>query len=75
MDTEEPLELQFLGTTSNGGACPSLFKTNRGTLVVQGKIVTDHAALRTVGGTYAGLGTDETVVEIPLELLNFVPPA
>lgn len=73
--TNEPLELTFLGTTSNGGHCPTLFATNRGTVVVQGKVITDPRALKTVGATYAGLGPDETVVEIPLELLRFAPPA
>jgi hypothetical protein len=71
----DDLELTFLGTTSNGGHCPTLFGTNRGTYVVQGKIVTDANALATVSGTYAGLGPDETLVEIPAELVRFAPGA
>lgn len=72
---DQPLELTFLGTTSNGGHCPTLFATNRGTIIAQGKVVTDPTALETVGATYAGLGPDETLVEIPLELLDFAPRA
>lgn len=72
---DEELELTFLGTTSQGGHCPTMFATNRGTFVVQGKVVTDPAALKTVGATYAGLGPDETLVEIPAELLRFAPGA
>lgn len=72
---DQPLELTFLGTTSQGGHCPTLFATNRGTVIAQGKIVTDPDALKTVAGTYAGLGPDETLVEIPVELLRFAPPA
>jgi hypothetical protein len=73
--TPAPLELTFLGTESAGGHCPSLFATNRGTLVVQGKTVTDPAALATVANTYAGLGEDETVVEIPIDLLRHATTA
>jgi hypothetical protein len=71
----DDLELTFLGTTSNGGHCPTLFGTNRGTYVVQGTIVTDANALATVNGTYAGLGPNETLVEIPAELVRFAPDA
>lgn len=67
------MKLTFLGTTSNGGHCPTLFKTDRDTLIVQGKIVTDPEALATVQETYAGLGDEETVIEIPLGLLQFAP--
>jgi hypothetical protein len=72
---DQPLELTFLGTTSQGGHCPTMFATNRNTYVVQGKVVTDPGALTTVNGTYAGLGPDETLVEIPADLLRYAPGA
>ncbi len=65
------MKVTFLGTTSETGNCPTLFATDRGTLIAQGKIVTDPEALKTIRETYAGLGADETLVEIPAELLLF----
>jgi hypothetical protein len=65
------MRVTFLGTTSETGNCPTLFATDRGTLIAQGKIVTDAEALKAIRETYAGLGDDETVVKIPAELLRF----
>lgn len=62
------MRLTFLGKTSNSGdgQCPALYETDRGTYVVQGKIVTDRSAL----GDIRDLGPDETIVEIPADVLE-----
>jgi hypothetical protein len=64
--SEVVMELRFLGSTSNNGGSPTLYATDRGTYLVQGWKVADQAAL-------AGLAIpgQETVVEIPKELLAF----
>jgi hypothetical protein len=61
------MRLTFLGKTggSNEGSCPALYKTDRGTYVVQGKIVTDPHALADV----RDLADDETLVEVPADVL------
>ncbi|MEU4331341.1 hypothetical protein AB0F67_36200 [Nonomuraea dietziae] len=61
------MRLQFLGKTGNSGSgdCPALYRTDRGTYVVQGKIVTDPDALADV----RDLADDETVVEVPADVL------
>ena len=48
----------------SGGTCPAVYATDRGTVVVQGSIVTDAEALATMD-----LPAHETVVEVPAELL------
>lgn len=65
------MELTFLGTTSGGGNCPNLYKTDRGTYVVQGAKVTDPDALAALHAR--GLPDHETAVEIPITLLGFAP--
>lgn len=65
------MKVTFLGTTSNGGNCPTAFATDRNTFIAQGKIVTDPEALATIRDTYAGIGDDETLVEFPAELVEF----
>ncbi|GAB2918136.1 hypothetical protein ACFMQL_20205 [Nonomuraea fastidiosa] len=62
------MRLTYLGKTggSNEGSCPALYRTDRGTYVVQGKRVTDPQALADV----RDLGPDETVVEIPADVLE-----
>lgn len=65
------MELRFLGSTSDGGACPNLYETDRGTIVVQGSRVTDPDALAILRAR--GLPDHETAVEIPRELLRFAP--
>ena len=61
------MRLTFLGTTSNNGNCPTLYATDRGTLVVQGYRVTDPQARDQLRDLLPG----ETAVEIPRELLQF----
>lgn len=65
------MKLRFLGSTSDGGACPNLYETDRGTFVVQGERITDLDALATLRAR--GLPDHETVVEIPRDLLKFAP--
>lgn len=65
------MKLTFLGTTSNQGSCPNLYKTDRGTYVVQGYKITDEEALQTL--RERGLPDTETAVEIPAALLEFAP--
>lgn len=67
------MKLEFLGTTSNSGSCPTLFLTDRGTYVVQGYVVTDPDAIATAQAREGGLPGTETLVEIPVELLKFAP--
>ncbi|MFD1546794.1 hypothetical protein [Nonomuraea guangzhouensis] len=64
------MKLRFLGSTSDGGACPTLYETDRGTFVVQGDEVTDPEALAELRNVLPG----ESVVEIPKELLRFAKP-
>ncbi|KOX11253.1 hypothetical protein [Nocardiopsis sp. NRRL B-16309] len=61
------MRLEFLGTDSRDGDCPTLYRTDRGTIVVQGYKVTDPEALADL----RDLADDETVVEIPEKLLRF----
>ena len=48
----------------SGGTCPAVYETDRGTIVVQGAIVTDPQALASVD-----LPANEALVEVPMELL------
>jgi hypothetical protein len=50
---------------NNGKTCPSLSKTDQGSLVVVGKIVTDSEAL----GALA-IGENEIAAEVPAGLLE-----
>ncbi|MFC4537072.1 hypothetical protein [Sphaerisporangium dianthi] len=59
------MRLRFLGSTSEAGACPSLYETDRGTLVVQGLTVTDAEAHADLLHVLDG----ESAVEVPRELL------
>ncbi|TDD10458.1 hypothetical protein [Nonomuraea diastatica] len=61
------MKLRFLGSTSDDGQCPTLYETDRGTIVVQGDQVTDPEALAQLRDVLPG----ETFVEIPRELLRF----
>lgn len=62
------MRLTYLGKTggSNEGSCPALYRTDRGTYVVQGKLVTDPDALADV----RDLADDETIVEVPADVLD-----
>ncbi|MCT9929333.1 hypothetical protein N5079_03770 [Planotetraspora sp. A-T 1434] len=59
------MRLRFLGSTSEAGACPSLYETDRGTIVVQGLELADVQARADLLHVLDG----ETAVEVPRELL------
>jgi hypothetical protein len=59
------MRLRFLGSTSEAGACPSLYETDRGTIVVQGFELVDEEARSDLLHVLDG----ETAVEVPRELL------
>ncbi|MCP2255497.1 hypothetical protein LY13_004273 [Prauserella aidingensis] len=69
---ERPTEMRFVGTSSGQGGCPTLWVTDRGTLVVQGTTVTDEHALDAMRSRGNGLPDHESAVEIPAELMPFV---
>lgn len=56
------VKLELLATSCTSGTCPTIFKSDRGTYVVQGYAVDAHRA----GVT---LGAGELLVEIPADLL------
>jgi hypothetical protein len=59
------MRLRFLGSTSEAGACPSLYESDRGTIVVQGLELVDFEARADLLHVLDG----ETAVEVPKELL------
>lgn len=63
------MRVTFLGTTSQNGGSPTLWMTDRGSLVVRGYLVTDPEALAGLGEVPPG----EADVEVPLGLLGFYP--
>ena len=66
------MELTFLGkdeTQSGTGGCPSLYRTDHGTIVVQGRRLTDPKALSQLRDVLEG----ETFVEVPAELGKYWP--
>lgn len=67
------VKLRYLGKTSGSddGDCPALYATDRGTFVVQGKVVADPEA---VAGL-RDLGPDESYVEVPEDVLRLVDRA
>lgn len=60
------MRMRFLGSTSEAGACPTLYETDRGTIVVQGLRLTDPEALADLRDVLDG----ETAVEVPRELIT-----
>lgn len=64
--------LAILGTTSGKTGCPTIFITERGTLVVQGTTVTDRQALEQISEHGNGIPAHESCVEIPAQLLPFI---
>lgn len=56
------LALELVTTLCGGGTCPTVYRTNRGTLVVQGYAVTPQAA-------GVAVPDGELLVEIPADLL------
>lgn len=65
-------KIAFVGTTSNDTGCPTLFVTERDTLIVQGATVTDPQALEQIRQHGNGIPSHESCVEIPAALLPFV---
>jgi hypothetical protein len=63
----EAMRLQLLGTESGHSGCPALYATDRGTYVVQGKLIADEAAIADL----VDVREDEFYVEIPRGLLRF----
>lgn len=61
------MKLRLLGVESGKNGCPALYATDRGTFVVQGKLVTDEGAIASLVDVRA----DEFYVEIPRDLLRF----
>ena len=61
------MRLRFLGTNSEQGTCPTVYETDHGTYAVQGRLITDPAAL----ADCVNRAADEVVVEIPKELVRF----
>lgn len=45
--------------------CPAVYETDRGTLVIQGYVISDSQAL-----TQLGLPEGESAVEVPVDLLR-----
>lgn len=64
------MRLRYLGKTagSEDDQCEALYATDRGSFVVQGKIITDPQALADVHY----IAADETVVEVPIDVLRLV---
>jgi hypothetical protein len=61
------MRLRLLGMDSGKTGCPTLYATDRGTYVVQGKKVMDAEAIADL----VGLAEDEYYVEIPKGLLAY----
>ena len=64
-----PRRTTFLGKDSTPNDSPTLYKTDRGTLLVQGYVVTDPEALAEMR-----IPEGETVVEVPPSLMKYLPP-
>jgi hypothetical protein len=63
------VKITFLGKDSTPNDSPTLYKTDRGTLLVQGYVVTDPEALADMR-----IPEGETVVEVPPSLMKYLPP-
>lgn len=62
-DRTDPAGLKLITTLCGGGHCPTVYRTDRGTLVVQG-----YAVNAQVAGV--DLPPGELLVEIPADLLR-----
>jgi hypothetical protein len=60
MDSSGPVALEHLATVCGSGTCPTVYRTDRGTYVVQGFVVGQDIGVTPPAG--------ETLVEIPAEL-------
>jgi len=65
------MKLRLLGTSSGKNGCPASYATDRGTYVVQGKLINDEEAI----GSLVDVREDEFYVEIPKDLLRFAAEA
>ena len=65
------MKLRLLGTSSGKNGCPALYATDRGTYIVQGKLVTDAEAVASL----VDVRDDEFYVEIPRDLVRFATEA
>lgn len=65
------MRLRLLGTSSGKNGCPALYATDRGTYVVQGKLITDEVAIASL----ADVREDEFYVEMPKDLMRFAAEA
>ncbi|HEY7147435.1 MAG TPA: hypothetical protein VH637_24580 [Streptosporangiaceae bacterium] len=61
------MKIRLLGTDSGKNGCPALYATERGTFVVQGKLVTDEEVIAAL----VDVREDEFYVEIPRGLLRY----
>ncbi|GIF52672.1 hypothetical protein DFJ67_5893 [Asanoa ferruginea] len=61
--TNSDLRLTTISASCTGGSCPTIYQSDRGTLVVQGYAVSAARA-------GVNLPTGELLVEIPVELLT-----
>lgn len=66
------MKLTFVGSSSGNGGCPTVFRTERGTVVIQGTTITDPQALAEMARHGNGIPSYESAVEVPAELLRFV---
>jgi hypothetical protein len=67
------VKLIHVGTSSGDKGCPTVWLTDRGTLVIQGTTVTDSSAIATMRAN--GLPDHESAVEVPAELLPMIDVA
>lgn len=61
------MRVRFLGSDSFNGQSPTLYETDRDTIVVRGYAITDRQALADLGEVPSG----EVDIEIPRRLLRF----
>ncbi|MFM9368751.1 hypothetical protein [Streptomyces sp. Da 82-17] len=55
------MKVEMLATTCDKSDCPTIYKTDRGTILVQGETPTGHGL---------DLPAHESLVEIPIELIQ-----
>jgi hypothetical protein len=63
------VKLTFLGLESGKSGCPTLYATDRGTIVVQGWRITDPETLGQMD-----IPDHETALEVPVALFRHLPP-
>ncbi|WP_432147227.1 hypothetical protein [Streptomyces sp. bgisy029] len=55
------MKVTVLATTCEKRNCPTVYKTDRGTIIIQGETPTDHGLT---------IPAHETLVEIPMDLIR-----